>query len=211
MATRKTSVPEELPRPSLLIPKAEAAAKIADQIAIGKNLRDRSFNNEADFRQARTELREWHDYNRELLGVIFSNEKFSNEYSHGSHGRTVMASHISQEIDNYYHSVAAKLTALSSILKRLDLIIEQPSTPDQAVNFVPQERQNKPSAQNTYNVTGTVIVGDIVSTLEAEIEKLPDSNDKAKALAGLRAILSNETFANVTGAAVGSFLSHLLK
>jgi hypothetical protein len=54
-------------------------------------------------------------------------------------------------------------------------------------------------------------VRDIITEIEQEVSRLPESEEKATVISGLKLLSKNETFANITGAAVGSLLSNLLK
>ena len=61
------------------------------------------------------------------------------------------------------------------------------------------------------NQVNNVTVGHIITELEQEVSRLPESKDKTTVLSGLKLLSKNEAFANITGAAVGSLLSNLLK
>jgi hypothetical protein len=61
------------------------------------------------------------------------------------------------------------------------------------------------------NQVNNVTVRDIITEIEQEVSRLPESEEKATVISGLKLLSKNETFANITGAAVGSLLSNLLK
>lgn len=221
MPSRKYNAPEELPRPKLRIKRNEAEQKLQKRLDTGEELLSRGVNSEADLIAARAELKRWHDFNKELLGTIFTNEKFADDYEHHSHGLAVWTSGLHHQYQNYVNSVRAKITSLSSIKDRLELIEEDDGSGTISNHSTQGAEPPRPSRYNLYISGGNVAldgsqinnvtVRDIIVGIQEEIEKLPEGEAKNKALTGMQAILTNETFANVTGAAVGSFLSHLLK
>ncbi len=130
MATRKVQAPQELPKPSLTLPRTEARAKLEDQVKKGSELHDADIQNQQQLEHYEAERKNWHDYNKELLGTIFDNEKIAKEYEHSSYGAMFMEGtrSLGQEIGDYRESVQYKLNALSSVIGRLDLFSEPIST-----------------------------------------------------------------------------------
>ena len=130
MATRKVQTPQELPKPSLTLPRAEARTKLEDQVKKGNGLHDADIQNPEQLDQLEAERKNWHDYNTELLGTLFDNEKIAKEYEHNSYGAMFMSGtrSLGQEIGDYRESVRYKLNALNSIIGRLDLFSEPVNT-----------------------------------------------------------------------------------
>lgn len=221
MAKRQT-VPQELPRPSLTLPRAEAENKLTKRIEQGQELLARSINNQEELDQAEAAKNKWHDYNRELLGVIFDNEKFAQEYENNSHPTMYVWDETSffDDVKDFKKSIERKLSAIGSIQERLDLMPEYTGT---LRSYKAVEPPRKSPGSYTLNISGgTVMLGDgnqvsnitvrdIITELENEVAKLPETSEKQEALKGLQVLTSNETFASVTGAALGSFLSSWLR
>ena len=220
--TKKYKTPEELPRPSLTLPKAEAQAKIEDRIKVGKDLLGRSITSQNELEEAESEGKRWQDFNKELLGVIFDNDKFAQEYENNSYPGiySMGETSIYEDIQEFKENIKRRLNALASIKDRLELMSEFVEVKD----GTPLDKNTSSKSRGSYTLNisgGTVMlgdgnkvnnlsVGDIITEIENEISKLPDSKEKKEALSGLK-ILKNETFASVTGAAVGSFLSSWLR
>jgi predicted nucleotide-binding protein len=149
MVKRQTPTSEELPRPNLLIQRDEAKSKLDARIKAGSDLLNRGISNEQRLEEARAERNKWHDFNQELLGSIFSNEKFAKEYEKKSHRSVGFVSFgptpLHEKIDDYQDSVKLKVTALESIVGRLELIPEPQS------NAITSNtaQQASPTANNT--------------------------------------------------------------
>lgn len=126
MATRKPQTPQELPKPTLTKPRDEVRAKLEERIEKGKQLLEADIQSPAQLDSLKSDRKNWHDYNKELLGTVFSNEKIAKEYERHSHGALFMVGSrsLGQEINDYRESVQFKLNALDSILGRLELFTE---------------------------------------------------------------------------------------
>lgn len=221
MAKRQI-ISEELPRPSLTLPRAEAENKLVKRIEQGKELLDCPIGNQDELKEAEATRDRWHDYNRELLGVIFDNEKFAQEYERNSHQTMYVWGETSffEDVKDFKSSVERKLKVLSSIQDRLELMPEYSGIPKDSQTVEPTR---KSLGSYTLNISGgTVMLGDgnqvnnitvrdIITEIENEVTKLPNTPEKKEAIKGLKALTSNETFASITGAALGSFLSSWLR
>jgi outer membrane protein OmpA-like peptidoglycan-associated protein len=64
---------------------------------------------------------------------------------------------------------------------------------------------------NDNTVIKNITITNVVEALEKEIAKLPESKEKTKVLEGFRALTQNETFANLTGSALGVLLGNIVR
>ncbi len=130
MATKKVQTPQELPKPSLTVSRSQARAKLEAQVKKGNELQAADIQIPQQLDHVKSERKNWHDYNKELLGTLFDNEKIAKEYEHNSHGAIFMAGirSLGEEIGDYRESVQYKLNSLNSIIGRLDLFSEPIST-----------------------------------------------------------------------------------
>jgi predicted nucleotide-binding protein len=130
MATKKPQTPPELLKPTLTEPRDDVRAKLDDRIEKGKHLLEADIQSATQLDSLKNERKNWHDYNKELLGTLFSNEKIAKEYERSSHGALFMVGSrsVGQEINDYRESVQYKLNALQSIQGRIDLFTEPVGT-----------------------------------------------------------------------------------
>lgn len=140
MATRKTQQSQELPKPTLTQSRGEVRSKLEERLEKGRHLLDADIQSQEQLDTQKAERKKWHDYNKELLGTVFSNEKISHEYERNSHGALFMSGmrSLGEEINDYRESVQYKINALESIVGRLDLFSEP-------VGSVPSTTINPPS------------------------------------------------------------------
>lgn len=153
MVAKKALSTTELPKPKLNVKRDEAREKIEKRIDLGRELEEKPIASNTDLSKAKESRRIWHDYNKELLGTIFSNEKIAREYQSSSHGAVFMVGSRSfyQEVDDYRESVQYKLAALTSILERLELF-DQPT--DLEVAALPIRTPLEGSEKNIFIVHG---------------------------------------------------------
>jgi predicted nucleotide-binding protein len=126
MAMKKPQTPQELPKPHLTIPRSEATDKLSDRISLGKKIHDTDVQSEVELDTLKSERKIWHDYNKDLLSTIFSNERIAKEYESNSHGAIFMGGtrSLSEEIGDFRESMQYKLNSLQSVVGRLELFPE---------------------------------------------------------------------------------------
>ncbi len=119
----RTVISPQLPPPRLIIPKLDAKGKLEELLEEGKTIQNSQFNNEEDVSIAEDKKEQWVEFISEYLTRIFDNEAYKKEFRN-SYGSMVMISDVSDSIYNFKNDMRAKLNALQSIIRRLDLIPE---------------------------------------------------------------------------------------
>lgn len=114
--------------PKLNIPRNEASEKISARIAKGRELLGYNITNWTDLEHARTEKRIWSDYNRDLLGTMFSNSYFADEYSRFYGAVIGSDTSLALEVVEFRDDTKDKIARLESIFERLELITENSSS-----------------------------------------------------------------------------------
>ena len=107
----------------LKLPREETALKIQERIDIGNEIRNRNIRTRADLDKAKANKKNWDDYNILMLRQLFDSRSFAEEYE-DSHGPLVMVRHLSESAIVFVQWVDSKITALDSILLRLELLPE---------------------------------------------------------------------------------------
>ncbi len=106
--------------------RADAVAKINDQIEKGKELVARPIQNTDQYSQLCDELHRWDARNEQLLAVLFTNSALKSFYHH--HGMRVVFSMyetpLHQRIEDTHEDIGRKINTLQSILDRIDLFPE---------------------------------------------------------------------------------------
>jgi predicted nucleotide-binding protein len=149
MARRKSIPKAKPPAPNLIIPRTEAESKIYDRVTSGKELLELSINNENDLEAARAQRKKWNDYNEELLKRIFDSEAVFEDYNRSSlFGTLIMNASLRQRISSFYEGVSNKITALESIIEKLELI------PEKVTISGPQERCEPEISDTVFVVHG---------------------------------------------------------
>lgn len=149
---KKTTPPSEPKKPSLLVARTEAEAQIKKQIGKLAGLLAGNTNLE----QAETALDQLAKYNEELLGRIFNNDVIAREYRHAMmEGYSIRRTKsVSSWVDRrlmvsrtealksgagiFQREVQVHITALESILQRLELIPELPKISIAEDNSIPK-------------------------------------------------------------------------
>jgi hypothetical protein len=148
--TKKATPPSEPKKPSLLIARTQAEAQIKKQIDKLTGLLAGNTN----LKQAETTLDQLAKYNEELLGRIFDNDVIAREYRHAMMAgqsirharpsvplwtdRRSMSSRTDaseSEAGRFQREVQEHITALESILQRLELI---PESVEESISEKPQ-------------------------------------------------------------------------
>lgn len=119
---RKDIPPEEPAR--LNVPRAEVQDKIRSQIEKGKQILSQQFNSAADVELLLANYGEWNDFNKELLGVLFSGKRILEDY--GRHDMVAFSSGggPGEQVRVYRQLVSRAIRELESLEQRLDLIPE---------------------------------------------------------------------------------------
>ena len=118
--TTERLLADSVPRPVLLIPRAEAEDRIQAQIEIGRLLFQREIASAAELQEARAELRKWSDYNSQLLRQIADTDELMRDYRGGAIAVGGFVS-FSRQVADFRRQVHSKLTRLESIVGRLEL------------------------------------------------------------------------------------------
>lgn len=127
---KRNQPPPEAPRQntSLLVPRAEAEGKIRERIRLGQEIQSTRFERESQFEEAKAKRIKWDEYNLELLNRLFNPDTIAKEYNDVSvYGVLRVNPTAQQRIESFVSGFQRKLTALESIIERLDLIPEMPS------------------------------------------------------------------------------------
>lgn len=119
--------------------------------------------------------------------------------------------------------------AINKAIQFLEKLKTEPPVPEKLTGILGKlqheekqqaQKQHRPQvAYNNYggtmhtgygNIEQNVKVKDVVFQISEEIGKLPDSEEKRSVLQALKAITSNETFASVSGAFIGTLLGKIV-
>lgn len=111
---------------TLQISRGSASKKIQERIDKGNQLLGVAITDLARLDAARADRRRWHDFNKELLGQLFSDDRLSKEYERNSHMAIVSMgySSLGEQIQDHKEAVQRRLNALASIQERLELFPE---------------------------------------------------------------------------------------
>ncbi len=128
MATRKTTPVTELPQPELSFSRDDVRVQIADRITKGHDILNASITNDAELEEARNKRKIWHEYNEELLGRVFTNEKEAKDYrskANPSVGFISMGpTPFYEKVDDFRDTMKRRISNLESVQERLALIPE---------------------------------------------------------------------------------------
>ena len=130
---------------TLQISREDAHKKIEERINKGNQLLEVAVTDSTRLHSARADRRRWHDFNKELLAQLFSDDRLSKEYERGSHLAVVSMgySSLSEQIQDYRESIQRRLNALTSILERLELFPESTTLVDSTCRaLVPEHFSN---------------------------------------------------------------------
>lgn len=117
----------------------DAYKKIDERINKGNQLLEVNITDSARLNSARADRRRWHDFNKELLAQLFSDDRLSKEYERNSRiaVMSVGYSSLHEQIRDYKESIKRRLNALISIQERLELFSEPITLPDPATHVAP--------------------------------------------------------------------------
>ena len=149
MAKRKSTPKVIHPDPNLIILRSKAEGKLNDRVAAGKELLELVINNKSDLESARAQRSKWNDYNEELLNRIFDSVAVVEQYKRTSlWGSLIINASLQQRISSFKEGVSNKITALESIIEKLDLI------PEKVSSSVSQERYEPEISDTVFVVHG---------------------------------------------------------
>src|SRR5688500_16931445 len=120
--TRKRTPDAPESEPELRVPTSDAAAKIADRVAAGEQLRGRSVTTTPDLEACKNDYRTWDSYNVELLKRLFTTSKYADEYAYWGAfaiGRTLSPQ---EKLAELREDIGERIRRLQSISGRLELI-----------------------------------------------------------------------------------------
>ena len=124
MTKRTARTPEQLPLPSLIVPRNAAKQKIDEQIQKGRELNNLTINSQKELEASRAERSKWSSYNTELLKRIFDNTSIADEYDRFYGGAILMDPSLADLVKDFHHDMSDSISRLESIQNRLDLIPE---------------------------------------------------------------------------------------
>jgi predicted nucleotide-binding protein len=126
----QAAVPES--KPELTVTRAEAEKKIADRIKLGEEINIKQISSVALLEAVQQEYYRWDSYNHELLGRLFTPDKFAEEYAFFGIMVSSGPQPLSEEIKELREKIVEKVHRLTSILERLPLIPVQSGLADVA-------------------------------------------------------------------------------
>lgn len=144
----KRTVIEAKSPPMLVIPRTDAHAKLSTQLDRGKEIQSRQISTVEIFEKAKIDKEKWRDYVAEMLVRFFDNDSVQQDFV-TAYGPMRMAMNVGDQIDNFKNDINAKLTALESIIERLDLIPES-MTPAS----VPEQESHAEISKDVFIVHG---------------------------------------------------------
>ena len=124
MAKRTSQGPEEIRRPKLLMPRAEAHRRIQKQIDAGRELLARPPHSREELAALRTAEKKWSDYNGELMRQLADTDDLVSDY-YPKFGRMHFGDiSFGEEVEGVHESISGAIGRLESIQGRLELIPE---------------------------------------------------------------------------------------
>src|SRR6266567_1415906 len=120
---RSREIPPD--EPSLLtVPRIEAREKIKAQMAKGTEILNQQINTESDGELLSTNYRKWNDFNKELLGTLFSGNRILEGYDRHRLVSFQMGGGLREQIRVHREYTRRAIAELESLEQRLDLISE---------------------------------------------------------------------------------------
>jgi predicted nucleotide-binding protein len=200
MAENET--PESLPPPKLVVPRAEAAEKIEEQISKGQRINGRYLYvgyEEDKWIDFKTDFSKWSHYNSELLTRLFDNQSIAEEYKQGRKPYSAPGKLTpSQAAQNLWDDFDNCRAFMEAMLERLELIPE----PVQANTPSASSAQQTPLSREVFIVHGhDEAAKEAVARVLSQLDLKPIIlNEKADA--GLTIIEKFEKHANVAFAVI---------
>lgn len=121
----RRTVAEAKTPPNLIIPRADANTKLSLQLEKGRELLNKrdTISNEETYMKAEADKDKWRGFVSEMLLRFFDNDSIQHDFL-TAYGPMTMAMHLGDQIENFENDLNAKITALESIIERLELIPE---------------------------------------------------------------------------------------
>ena len=119
--------------PKLTVSRSEAQQRLEAHIRKGHEIINRPINSQAELDQVKAEGEKWKDYAITLLSRLFDNPSIADTYRNVvRYGKLGGYSHyIEEERDSFKPWITSRVRDLESVLERLDLYEETPSTSNQ--------------------------------------------------------------------------------
>jgi predicted nucleotide-binding protein len=118
MAKKKPEPPTTL---ELVIELSDAEKQLRDRVNKGKSILEKRPSSPQELDALRQDFHTWDDYNKTLLGRIFSNQELSQEYSYWAIGVIAGLTTFSEDVRKFVDDVTDKVRRLESIIERLPL------------------------------------------------------------------------------------------
>lgn len=123
MARRRISqgFQEPPPEPELLVHRAEASAKIQEQIHSGKEIRQRRIDTTDQLEAARRDRRRWSDFTAQLLKQLFTTHAVADDFLAFHGGQALPWPHsLYDELESFFEGLDHTINQLESIYERLE-------------------------------------------------------------------------------------------
>lgn len=124
MVNRKQKEEKIEEPPRLLANREEARGKIKTQISKGGEILNQQIRSEDDLNALKVGYKKWNDFNKELLGTLFSGQRVIEDYERHKFISYSMYGGIQETIETYTKLVTKAVEELESLEQRIDLIPE---------------------------------------------------------------------------------------
>lgn len=104
------------------VSKVEAKQRLKDQIDKGKSLLIEQYSPQLDLQQYRDEFDTWDEFNKALIGRLFTGDEEQISYDAGIYG--AWSEGVDVEIDAHNRDINTKFRKLNSLIQRIDLMDE---------------------------------------------------------------------------------------
>lgn len=89
MARRKAHPLTETPRPNLVLPRKEVAAKLKERIYLGYEIKNMQICTKEDVQQLNLKTEKWQEYNTEYLSRAFDSNSICDQFDSAGASRTI--------------------------------------------------------------------------------------------------------------------------
>ncbi len=132
-------------RTHLLVPRDEAEAILLERVWRAADIKADEVETNQELEHAREREKRWHDYNYDLLTRLFSKNEYADQYRSARIAqRSVEDRYFTPTTSNLaerlVRSIKSQISALRSIIERLNLIDEGPAPASSIENEVQNER-----------------------------------------------------------------------
>jgi hypothetical protein len=112
----------------LTVSRPQADERIRGQVEKGLALRDAEIGSESHLKQIKAAYFTWDEYNVELLKKLFQTENESQTYGASKGFFSLGESSLGERIAEFRDDVSSRIRRLESVLERLELFDEPPSS-----------------------------------------------------------------------------------